>query len=234
MRVVDVNRIVDLTGELADLPPGHEAWLVHDKSRHADPQEPDETLLKACGSLGIHCRAQLVLMPPFLDDWAERGMHAGSSGACRMVRLCPGPKGHGYPLVDWVISPLPETCERENVALAIDYQDSGIPWSEVVSFARAYPAVPMIVTGAAVGEDRTIQAALPVAPNLVIELSGLRTGQGLAPLVERFGAHRFVYGSGGRGSETRIPRELAPSVLEALVAGTADAIESGAWRETYL
>lgn len=229
-----MNCIVKLTREIAALPPSHEAWLVHDRSRHSDPQEHDATLLEACHSHGTQCRAQLVLVPPFIDDSAELRMAAASPDTCRVMRLCPGPLGHGYPLVDWVLSPLPESCERENLALAIDYQDANIPWTDVVGFARSFLTVPMILIGALVGEDRTLPAALDVAPNLIIELSGLRDGPTLPPLLEHFGAHRFVYGSGGRSSADLIAPLLNADVLGAVLGGTADAIGSGAWRETHL
>lgn len=233
MRIVDVNCVVDLTHEIAALPSSNEAWLVHDKSRHSDPREHDAALLKACDARGSQFRAQLVLVPP-MSDSMERWSAAASPEACRIIRLCPGPLGHGYPLVDWVLSPLPESCERDNLALAIDYQESNIPWVDVVGFARSYPAVPMILIGAAVGEDRTLAAALDVVPNLIIELSSLRASLGFLPLLEQFGAHRFVYGSGGRRSEDLITRQLDSNAWGAVFAGTADAIGSGAWRETHL
>jgi hypothetical protein len=234
VRIVDVNCVVDLTREMAALPSSNEAWLVHDKSRHGDPREHDSALLKACHAQGSQFRAQLVLVPPSMSDSMERRSAATSPEGCRIIRLCPGPLGHGYPLVDWVLSPLPESCERDNLALAIDYQETDIPWVDVVGFARSFPAVPMILIGAAVGEDRALAAALDVAPNLIIELSGLRASLGFRPLLEQFGAHRFVYGSGGRRPEDLITRQLDPSALAAVFAGTADAIGSGAWRESHL
>ncbi len=152
-----------------------------------------------------------------------------------MVRVCPGSKGHRYPLVDWILSPLPETCERENLTLAIDYQDAELPWDDVVRFARAFPAVPMVLVGPAVGADRALPAALDVAANLVIELSCLRRWHVLSPLVERFGAHRFVYGSGGRDDREDPPAEaFDDSIRSALLSGTADAIDAGTWRVTHL
>ncbi len=152
-----------------------------------------------------------------------------------MVRICPGSKGHRYPLVDWILSPLPETCERENLTLAIDYQDAELPWDDVVRFARAFPAVPMVMVGPAVGEDRAIPAALDVSANLVIELSCLLKWHLLPPLVERFGAHRFVYGSGRRDAWEELPAEaFDDSVRSALLSGTADAIDAGTWQETHL
>jgi len=51
----------------------------------------------------------------------------------KAVRLCPN--RDAYPLVDWVLSPLPERCEREGVTLVLDFAPGSIPWNDVVTFA---------------------------------------------------------------------------------------------------
>ena len=150
---------------------------------------------------------RVVDVNPTLDGSVQRALDAVGHDAGRMVRVCPGPNGHGYPLLDWILSPLPESCERENLGLAIDYQGALIPWDDVVRFARAFPALPMVLIGASIGEDGVIRAALDVAPNLILELSA-PGGETLARLVDRFGSHRFT--------------------------GGADAIEADSWREAHL
>lgn len=151
---------------------------------------------------------RVVDVNPTLDGSVQRALDAVAHDAGRMVRVCPGPNGHGYPLLDWVLSPLPETCERENLGLAIDYQGAPIPWDDVVRFSRGYPGLPMVLVGASIGADGVIPAALEAAPNLILELSAAPGGETLARLVDRFGAHRFTE--------------------------RADAIEAGTWRETNL
>jgi hypothetical protein len=99
-----------------------------------------------------------------------------------VVRLCP--VRDAYPLVDWVLSPLPERCEREGVTLLLDFAPGSIPWSDVVTFARAFPTVPMVVLG--VESDRVAAAALDATANLVLH------GADVASLAATFGAHRVV------------------------------------------
>ncbi len=151
---------------------------------------------------------KVVDVNPILEGSLQRALDAAVGDAGRIVRIRPGPNGDGYPLLDWVLSPLPETCERENLGLAIDYQGARIPWEDVVRFSRAYPALPMILIGASIGNDGVIPAALDVAPNLILELASASGGEALTRLVDRFGAHRFTV--------------------------RADAIEAGAWREAHL
>lgn len=151
---------------------------------------------------------RVVDINPTLDGSVQQALDAVARGDARVVRIRPGPKGDGYPLLDWVLCPLPETCERENVGLAIDYQGINTPWEEVVRFTRAYPALPIVLIGAAIGKDGVIPAALEVAPNLIIELSTRPDREALARLVDRFGAHRFT--------------------------DSVNAFEADSWRKAYL
>jgi hypothetical protein len=151
---------------------------------------------------------RVVDVNPTVDGSLQHALDAVAGAAGRMVRLRPGPNGDGFPLVDWVLSPLPETCERENLGLVIDYQGAAIPWDDVVRFSRAYPALPMVLIGASIGNDGVIPAALDAAPNLILELASAPVDEKVAALVARFGAHRF--------------------------ADSADAIAAGPWREAHL
>jgi len=145
---------------------------------------------------------------PTLDGSLQHALEAVAADAGGMVRISPGPNGDRYPLLDWVLSPLPETCDRESLGLAIDYHGAAIPWDDVVRFARAYPALPMVLMGASIGADGVIPAALDMAPNLILELAPVPDDGNVATLVARFGAHRFT--------------------------DRADDIEAGSWREAHL
>jgi len=150
----------------------------------------------------------LVDVDPTVDGSLQQALDAVAAGAGRMVRISPGPKGDRYPLLDWVLSPLPETCDRDNLGLAVDYRGAEIPWDDVVRFARAYPALPMVLIGASIGGDGVIPAALDMTPNLILELALAPVDANAATLVARFGAHRFT--------------------------DRADAVEAGSWREAHL
>ena len=145
---------------------------------------------------------------PTLDGSLQHALEAVAADAGGMVRISPGPNGDRYPLLDWVLSPLPETCDRERLGLAIDYRGAAIPWDDVVRFARAYPALPIVLIGASIRDDGVIPAALDMAPNLILELASEPVDEALAGLVARFGVHRF--------------------------ADSADAIDARRWREAYL
>jgi hypothetical protein len=111
---------------------------------------------------------------------APAALEAGT----KAVRVCP--HRDAYPLVDWVLSPLPERCEREGAMLVLDFAPGSIPWTDVVTFARAFPTVPMVVLGAE--SNRVAAAALDATANLVLQ------GAGFESLAATVGAHRFVDG----------------------------------------
>jgi hypothetical protein len=145
---------------------------------------------------------------PTVDGSLQQALDAVAADTGRMLRISPGPNGDGYPLLDWVLSPLPETCERENLGLAIDYRGAAIPWDEVVRFSRAYPALPIVLIGTSIGGDGVIPAALDMAPNLILELASAPVDAKGAGLIARFGAHRF--------------------------ADSAEPIDASRWREAHL
>jgi hypothetical protein len=183
-------------------------------------------------------RSQLVVRPGPLADLEERVTRNLEAGGPRAVRLCPGPADHDYPLEPWVLSPLPEYCAREDVAVLVDPGSSSgrYPWAEIVRLAREYPSL-VVVALAAPLAGPTAARALDAAPNLVLETSALDGGAGtdVRQLVSSAGSHRLAYGSGDRSIAASavgacLPDAATPSVL----AGTADLIGLGAWAQAYL
>ena len=160
------------------------------------------------------------------------------AGGPRAVRLCPGPAEHDYPLEPWVLSPLPEYCAREDVAVLVDPGSSSgrYPWAEIVRLAREYPSL-VVVALAAPLAGPTAARALDAAPNLVLETSALDDGAetDVRHLVSTAGSHRLAYGSGDHAIAAPavaacLPEAAAPAVL----AGTADLIGLGGWGQAYL
>lgn len=132
-----------------------------------------------------------VLGPPTAVVGAyESARRVVQESGCRAIRFCPG--RDGYPLADWVLSPLPELCEREELAIVIDFDPASIAWSDVMTFARAFPTVPMVVLGVSVAGDRAVLAALDAAANLVLHVEEVGYARELARLIEIFGEHRFI------------------------------------------
>jgi hypothetical protein len=160
-----------------------------------------------------------------------------AAGAPRVVRLCPGPGGNAHPLADWVLAPLPAWCEREDVALAVDYgAGRAAPLSEVAHFARSAPEVPLLLHGDRLGADPADWRLLDRCPNVLLQVTADVDATLLVAAVDEFGAHRFVFGSRDRTSPLAESTfgALSDSAREAVLGGNASLLDERGWRDRYL
>ena len=210
-------------------------WVLADADADADAGDPG-----GGPDRDARVRRIPVLGPPAAHPGivARARAHAAHD-ASRVVGLRPA--RDGYPLADWVLSPLPELCEREQLTLILDYVGAPIPWLEIVPFARCYPGLPMLLLGASVGGDEVAPSALDAAANLVLGVGRLGAPDDLVRLVEVFGSQRFAYASATSTSEqgaTRL-RELRAARLDhdaehGVLAGTAAALAEGRYAGAFL
>ena len=231
MRPVDVNRVH------AGVEPTREAWLIDLRTRRDDPAGLDAEFLSAANRQeGL--RPCLMAMPAPLAELERRVAAYRAAGAPDVVRICPGPDGHGYPLEAWAVSPIPEYCDAENLALIVDvgHPAGGFPWPEIVGFARAYPRLAVVAIGAPF-RGPTAARALDATPNLVLETSAFVEADtaDFARAVRSGGAYRFVYGSGETGLDASVVAgALDDADSEIVLAGTAGHLGGGTWALTYL
>ena len=243
--VIDVNMIVEagnddvaLLSEASlaeqDIAVG---WLTAVAARREDPEEHDRRLARACEGSSSLYPVPVLIPPTGVPGAYERARQIAATARCRVVRLCPG--GHKYPLVEWVLTPLPELCAREGLALVLDFEPDSVRWEETVAFARGYPSLPMVVLDAMIGEDRALAAALDSAPNLVVHLGRLRSLEDLVRLADVFGSSRFVWGSSSRPGATA-PKsivegeQLGEDGRAAILGGNAQALMDGTYAEAFL
>ncbi|HVZ13750.1 MAG TPA: hypothetical protein VG894_04755 [Bauldia sp.] len=227
-------RRVDINGRAGQPPPPgvDETWVMNPDVRRGDPVAFDGTL----GAIA-NVHEYVVTLPNALGTLADRLTARRRQGAPAIVRLCPGISGHGFPLESWAVSPIPEFCEREELALAVDYGDAAFPWSEIVAFARGYPRLAVLALGAPLGGP-TAARALDATPNLVFDTTGLSSAADLpafAAMVRACGAYRVAYGSGtSRVNMSEIERVLSVTDGDAIFSGTAGHLFAGTWASEYL
>ena len=230
MRVVDINRIGDADGLASD-----EIWRVDPLACQGEPASFDSNLSDVGRSHAI--RACLVAMPGPIGELERRVAAHRAAAAPAVLRLCPGPERHEFPLEPWAVSPIPEYCEREEIAIAIDFATTatGYPWAEVVRFARAYLRLSVIALGPPLNGS-TPGRALDAAPNIILETSGGDAeGTEIARLVGSHGAYRFAYGSGAaRRAPLAVARGLAEADAKVVLAATADQLATGKWAAMHL
>jgi hypothetical protein len=208
-----------------------EAWVTPEPARSGDPERFDH--LTPDGAV----RSVPVLVPPTGRRGAfERARQIARETTLRVARVCPG--GHRYPLLDWVLSPLPELCDRERMALLVDLAPDPVDWQELTEFARAFPSLPLLVLGTAPGGDRALPAALDRTANVVVEAGPGTDVDALVDLVDSFGPHRFAWGSGagdaGFAARGRIEAALSDDDRDAVLGGTAAALADGSYGERHL
>jgi hypothetical protein len=226
-------RRVDVNGIAGRAPAAgfDETWVMNPDARKGDPATRDGAL-----SAKTSVREYLVTLPDAMNVLPGRLSAIRARGGPAVVMLCPGPAGHGFPLESWAVSPVPEFCEREELALAVDYGAAPFPWSEVVAFARAYPRLALLVLGAPLGGP-TAMRALDATANIVLDTSaiGAHETNAVAAIARAGGAYRLAYGSGeSRVSPSEIEATLRPEDAATVFSGTAAHLHAGTWASTFL
>lgn len=234
MRRIDVNAIV-VPGDGLRLQWCDEAWISHPTARNRRPEALDELML---GSTRELLRPVLVGGPSDIAEIEPRLAAYRAAGAPAVMRLFPGEHGHGYPLEDWALSPIPEFCEAEDLCLVLDFGPVGsaYPWSDLVSFARHHPRLPILATGAPI-DGPTAPRALDATPNLLLEVScetETEEAAALPALAASHGAYRLAYGSGRGGHSDAAFAALDPAQAEIILLTTPSQIAAGTWGATHL
>lgn len=213
-------------------------WVTAAEARDDEPEAYDERLARLCSESPSLLPVPALLPPAGLPGAYDRARRIAAAARWRVVRLCP--TAHRYALVDWVLSPLPELCEREGLAVVLDFAPDPVPWRDVVELARVYPTLPLVVLGVELGADRSVAAVLDTAPNVICAVADLRSARHLARLCELFGASRFVCGSDGRGDRARVfdaiagSADLADDTRGAVLEANAEALAHGRYADTFL
>jgi len=232
-------RVVDINGSRADLPDVDEVWAIDPRARRADPAVFDD-IGNTPSSTPLGSRACMIAMPGSVEDLARRVALYRDAGAPAAVRICPGADGHGFPLEPWAVSPIPEFCDREGLALLVDFGGDtswAYPWSDIVRFARLYPYLAVVALGAPL-DGPVASRALDATSNLILETSAAVGEEGpriLSRVSDMHGARRLVYGSGAGGLA---PREIIDQLPEAdarvILAETADRLADASWAARHL
>jgi hypothetical protein len=230
----DVSEGVERTLATRDV---RAAWVTAAEARLGEPELHDEWLIGICGDASSLVPVPVLLPPTGLPGAYDRARRIAAAGH-RLVRLCP--TTHRYVLVDWVLSPLPELCAREGLAILLDFDPEPVSWRDVVALGRAFPSLPLVVLGVEVGADRSIPSVLDAAPNVVCAVAELATPEDLARLCKHFGASRFVCESGDRTDGKDVIAAIAASNLlaadarDAVLHANAEALARGAYAEAFL
>jgi predicted TIM-barrel fold metal-dependent hydrolase len=120
-----------------------------------------------------------------------------ASGA-RAARLCPA--AHRLSLEPWELDSLLGPLAERRVPLFLDMDNThwseARPWHFVEWACRTFPTLPLVLLREPQSNLRTLFPLLDRCPNLIVETSYFQAHDGIALVVERWGAHRMVFGTG--------------------------------------
>lgn len=119
---------------------------------------------------------------PFLDGMRRSGIRL----------LAAAPDAHRYLLNGLTFGPLFECLVEKNIPLYVDPN-----WERITALLKDFPRLLLIVTQVGPwGLDRYIRPVLDAYAGVHLETSALELDGGLPRLVNRYGAGRFLFGSG--------------------------------------
>ncbi len=120
------------------------------------------------------------------------------AAGARAARLCP--KSHLLVLEPWVIEPLAEALAEKRVPVLLDFDNAHYSeprhWDFIAWLLAAFPDLPVILLRQSHADFRVLFPLLNRSPNLFVETSYLGGHSALIELVERYGAERFIFGTG--------------------------------------
>ena len=173
-----------------------------------DPTEGNERLLQAIDGEPRLSPCWVVMpaatgeVPPETEQ-VEQLLAAGA----RAARLCP--KTHLLVLEPWVIEPLAQALADKRVPVLLDFDNAHYSeprhWDFIAWLLAAFPDLPVILLRQSHADFRVLFPLLDRSPNLYVETSYLGGHSALLELVERFGAERFIFGTGLPVFEPALP-----------------------------
>ena len=235
-----------LVGPLGQRPPGapedvaaltstmahyglQQALVTHTVAKWHDPMTGNAQLMRELsGRQGLV--ACWVVLPaatgeaPPEQEQVERLLASGA----RAARLCPA--ANRVRLEPWVVDPLLAALAERRVPLLLDFDtrhwSEDLPWAAIERAARAHPTLPIVLLRQGHADFRTLFPLLDRCGNIHVETSYLQGHDAVRLLVERWGAHRLLFGTGLPLWDPALPiagltyAGLRPEDLQAVAGGT--------------
>ncbi|GAA3472592.1 amidohydrolase family protein [Nonomuraea roseola] len=118
------------------------------------------------------------------------------------------PADHGYDLAGRDAASMLHALAEAQLPLLLDAAQVG--WPSIEAIARTHPELPVVVGGLGYRVLRQAAGVLARTANVHLGLANLSSHCGLEWLVERYGAHRVVFGT---GAPVRDPAESVTRLL---------------------
>ena len=169
--------------------------VFHIAARDYNPSHGNQQLLTELKPVSDRLIPAFVIGPSLLY---QRGalaqlQQAVASRQVRAIRLCPGTLRYPLAQVEAVLAAI---AEHKPVVL-VDRHELGAPY-ELVPLAARFPELSFIYTQTMWGHFATVLDLMQRCPNILADTSWLHMGGAIELVIEKFGAHRLVFGIGPR------------------------------------
>ena len=192
-----------------------QALVCHTMSLEAHPAVGNPRLIAEIAD-EERLRPCWVVLPPTTGETVGPAelVAAMREAGVRAVRLCPSAGRHQFPLGSADARRLLATLAEHRIPTLLDSAEAS--WGQVEAIGTAHPELPIILLNVGYRAIRTAYPVLEAAGNVRIEISLYQGCGALREGVERFGAGRFLFGTG-------LPRlEPGCAVASVLYAGISD------------
>lgn len=184
-----------------------EAVVTHSLATHHDPAAGNTRLLaEVADQPRLH--ASWTVLPPTCGEMPDGADLVAQARANGVALLTARPASHGFDLTGPDLAPLLDAAAGHELPVLVETKETG--WPELELLAATHPALWLIVSDVGYRELRRLCGLLERHPRLLVCTANLSGHLTLEFLVERFGAHRLVFGT---GHPVRDPAEAVVRLL---------------------
>lgn len=183
------------------------AVVTHSLATHHDPAAGNAALVAGvAGEPRLH--ACWTVLPPTCGELPDGPTLVARARAGGVVMLTARPHSHGFDLGGPDLAPLLAASAEHGLPMLLDTKETD--WATVERVAAAHPDLWLILSDVGYRELRRLCGLLSRHPRLLVSTANLSGHLTLEYLVERFGAHRLVFGT---GQPVRDPAEAVVRLL---------------------
>lgn len=183
------------------------AVVTHSLATHHDPAAGNSRLVaEVADEPRLH--ACWTVLPPTCGEVPEGAELVSRALARGVAMLSARPHSHGFDLAGPDLAPLLDAAAGHGLPLIVEPGEIG--WSTLERIASAHPDLWLILSDVGYRELRRLCGLLARHPRVLVCTANLSGHLTLEYLVERFGAHRLVFGT---GQPVRDPAEAVVRLL---------------------
>lgn len=184
-----------------------EAVVAHSLATHHDPAAGNARLLAEVAPQP-RLKPCWTVLPPTCGELPDGPTLVTRALASGVALLTARPTSHGYDLAGPDLAPLLAAAAEHGLPMLVDAAEAG--WPALAEVAAAHPDLWLILSDVGYRELRRLCGLLERHPRMLVCTANLSGHLALEFLVERFGAHRVVFGT---GQPVRDPGEAVVRLL---------------------